>query len=148
MEKISSALHKNKSIISFVTLYKIWNSIVPPLIAKVTTPTMVNAKGDLTVLVHDNIWLTELNYMKEDLIEMLNNNNFMVKKLIFKYSPTYIPAEKPRKDFYEIGEPQLYFIENIVEHIDDEEMKQSFKEMLLAYFKTHTIEEFTNGGKS
>ncbi len=147
MQTILGVLNNNTSLISFVSLCKIWNALVPPLVAKNTTPTRINEKGELTVLVHDNIWLTELNYMKDDLRDRLNDRDFPVKKLTFKYSPTYIKADKPKRDFYKIDEAQLYFIESITDGIEDSELASTLRNALTGYFKTHTIEEFKHGGK-
>lgn len=136
---------KSSIISNFVTLSKVWKISTTEGIALVTTAIRIDSKGELLVLVHDNIWLTELNYLKVELLERLNANGMKVKSLNFKYSPAYVKNSKQKQRLRVITEDEKIYIENISQNINNKELKESFKNAMYAYFQRYTLTSFIGG---
>ncbi len=147
MRKIGEVLKEGAGAVpvqKFINLAGFWRSAMTENISKVTTPVKITG-GTLLVLVHDGIWLTELNYMKEEIVERLNGRGLPVKTINFKSAPSFVKYEKPRKKPNEITDREIFYIEKFAETIDNKKLKNSFKGAMRAYFTRHTFEEFING---
>lgn len=146
MRKIGDILNENRNPIyaTFWRTAKIWANAMTKNIAEVTTPIKIDKDG-LLVLVHDNIWLTELNYLKEEIKEKLAIHGLEITDITFRYRPSYEKIKIRNRKMYEItGEKQIY-IDEITKNIDNEELRAQFEKAITAYFKTHSLEEFING---
>ena len=146
LKKISDVI-KNKDngkFAGFFELTRIWKETVTKNIQPVTTPVRF-LNNSLLVLVHDNIWLTELNYLKNEIIERLTAHGLDVKELSFKYSPVYLKHSKKKLPKYQITSEAKIYIEKMAENIDNEVLAQSFRNAMTAYFTRHTFEEFIHG---
>lgn len=146
MRKIGDILNENYGSVykDFLRITKIWSETMTANIAEVTCPVKMDGKT-LTVLVRDNIWLTELNYLKEEIKEKLLEKGLEVEDLSFKYRPHYEKVRKIKRPAYEITMEKQIYIDEIIKNIDNEDTRTLLKKAMTAYFKRYSIKEFING---
>ncbi len=151
MNKITDILNKNiaKGFISdYLLLSKKWRLSVTKNIADNTTPIKINDKQVLTVLVHDNIWLQELGYLKEEIIEMLRKCDIFIIDIKFKYSPPKeILKDPPKLD----ENPITQEIENEIYYstlkFKSEPFYNELNSALRKYFTRYTLTDYRNRSK-
>lgn len=146
MKQIGDILNENRDPVyaEFWRITKIWQAAMTKNIAEATTP-IKNDKNGLLVLVHDNIWLTELNYLKEEIKEKLGLHGLKIEEITFKHRPAYEKIRISNRKIYEITTEKQKYIDEIVKNIDNEQLRAGFEKAIIAYFKTHSLEEFING---
>lgn len=137
MKQIAQIINSsnNTAVKQMQLIYKIWYSSVIDEIKEVTTPYDYNPyEKQLIILVHDNMWYSEMRYMEEEFIELLNNNNLELKKIIFKYKPKYEKVEKNTLINYNITHRAENYINNTACKFDNKEMKEYFRQYLTNFF--------------
>lgn len=136
MKAISQIIINNHTAVEQMKLvYKIWYSSIIEDIKNVTTPYDYNPyEKKLVVLVHDNIWYSEMRYMEEDFIELLKNNNFELKNIVFKYKPKYEKVEKNTLINYNITKQAENFINASACKFKNQIMGEYFKQYLTNFF--------------
>lgn len=127
----------------FIHINKVWKKAMTLHIAEVTAPFKLKDKV-LYVFVKDNIWLTELNYLKVEIREKLAENGLEVENINFKYRAGYEKVRKIKRPYYEITEDKQIYIEEIVKNINNSELKEMFVKAMAAYFRRYTVSEFTS----
>ena len=151
MNRITDILNKNIAkgfITDYLLLEKKWRLSVAKKIADNTTPIKINDKHVLTVLVHDNLWLHELGYMKEEIIEMLRKSDIFIMDLKFKYSPQKeILKERPKFD----ENPITQEIENEIYYstlkFKSEPFYNELNSALRKYFTRYTLTDYRSRNK-
>lgn len=129
----------------FIRINTIWSKAMTKNIAEVTTPYKLSTEGALSVLVRDNIWLTELNYLKDEIKERLAECGLQITNINFKYRAHYEKVRKIKRPAYEITEEKQIYIEEITKNINNNELKELFAKAMRAYFKRYSIKEFKDG---
>ncbi|HCW92292.1 MAG TPA: hypothetical protein DHM44_01270 [Flexistipes sinusarabici] len=71
-----------ENIAELVKINSIYSICVGKRISKVSKPIKFDGRT-LTVAVFDNIWLQELSFLKQDILERLNSENLNVKEIKF-----------------------------------------------------------------
>lgn len=135
---------ESSHVAKFFNLSAIWRAATTKNVAEASVPVKLR-DGNLLVLVSDGIWLTELNYMKDQIIGRLNEHGLSIKTITFKGAPALARYEKPQRQPNKITEQENFYIEKFAEPIDNENLKASFKNAMRAYFTRYTFEEFING---
>ncbi len=151
MNRITDILNKNIAkgfITDYLLLEKKWRLSVAKKIADNTTPIKINDKHVLTVLVHDNLWLHELGYMKEEIIEMLRKSDIFIMDLKFKYSPPKETLkELPKYD----ENPITQEIENEIYYstlkFKSEPFYNELNSALRKYFTRYTLTDYRSRNK-
>ena len=151
MNKITDVINNNignTAISNYVLLEKKWRSAVAKKIGDNTTPIKINDKHVLTVLVHDNLWLQELGYMKEEIIEMLRKSDIFIMDIKFKYSPhKETLKEQPKYD----ENPITQEIENEIHFstlkFKSEPFYNELNSALRKYFTRYTLSDYRNRNK-
>ena len=151
MNKITDVINNNignTAISNYISLEKKWRSSVTKKIGDNTTPIKINDKLVLTVLVHDNLWLHELGYMKEEIIEMLRKSDIFIMDLKFKYSPQKeILKERPKFD----ENPITQEIENEIYYstlkFKSEPFYNELNSALRKYFTRYTLADYKSRNK-
>ncbi len=151
MNRITNILNKNIAkgfITDYLLLEKKWRLSVAKKIADNTTPIKINDKHVLTVLVHDNLWLHELGYMKEEIIEMLRKSDIFIMDLKFKYSPPKETLkELPKYD----ENPITQEIENEIYYstlkFKSEPFYNELNSALRKYFTRYTLTDYRSRNK-
>lgn len=137
MKQIAQIINNNNNVAvkQMKHIYNIWYSSVIDEIKEVTTPYDYNPyEKQLVVLVHDNMWYSEMRYMEEEFIELLNNNNLELKKIVFKYKPKYEKVEKNTLINYNITQRTENYINNTACKFDNKLMEEYFKQYLTNFF--------------
>ena len=137
MKKIAQIINNNNNVAvkQMKHIYNIWYSSVIDEIKEVTTPYDYNPyEKQLVVLVHDNMWYSEMRYMEEEFIELLNNNNLELKKIVFKYKPKYEKVEKNTLINYNITQRAENYINNTACKFDNKLMEEYFRQYLTNFF--------------
>lgn len=136
MKPISQIIIDNNTAVKQMKLiYQIWYSSVIEDIKNISTPYEYNPyEKKLVVLVHDNIWYSEMRYMEEDFIELLNKNNLEIKKIVFKYKPKYEKVEKNTLINYTITKQAENFINASACKFNNTTMEEYFRQYLTNFF--------------
>jgi hypothetical protein len=143
MKKVSEVL-KGKltgQIAEYIVLTKIWRAAVGVPIAAVAVP--VKAEGDtLIVGVSDSLWLSELSYMKEEIIEKLTEGGLEVRDIRFVYRPA--KRVEPVKAFIPRTptERELRIVKNVCSVIKDQRLRERAESAMRAYFGKYSYDDF------
>lgn len=143
MKKIGDILNEDATSLygGFWKLSRIWKEAVTKNIAEVTVPVKLDAAG-LLVIVRDNIWFTELNYLKEEIKERLSQKGLQIGDITFKYKQSYEKVKKLKRRSYDVTPEKKIFIDEITGKMDNKELKISLEKAMNAYFKKYEIKEF------
>lgn len=143
MKKIGDILNEDATspYAGFWKLSGIWKEAVTKDIAEVTVPVKLDAAG-LLVIVRDNIWFTELNYLKEEIKERLSQKGLRIEDITFKYKQSYEKVKKLKRRSYDITPEKKIFIDEITGKMNNKELKICLEKAMNAYFKKYEIKEF------
>ncbi|MFN4216823.1 MAG: DUF721 domain-containing protein [Brevinematales bacterium] len=153
-EVIKQALNRSIPYGNFlIEIREVWDECVGVVSARHTLPVRY-AKGELSVLVDDSHWLSELKLYEQEIKERLNKVlSFSVQKIVWKLVKTLpsspavkewelSPAEDPS---YQVPEDIREKIEESVARLDDEGLKQAMRTFLLRLFSLqHSAENQQN----
>ncbi len=145
MQKLSHLLRNKSSaaIEQMKVIYKVWYSIIIDNLKEITTPYRFDPyTKTLTIKVHDNLWLSDLSYLKDDFKVKLNENGLTISNIVFKYSPKYEKIDEKKEDLYEISRKCQNYIESIIKKIDNKEIAEAFKKYLIMYFQHNSFEDW------
>ncbi len=113
-------------------LKNIWPRIVGEKIAAISFPYRINA-NTLHVAVRNSIWLTELPYLKPDmlakitpLLQDVTDIKFTLDRTPAAKKPLPVPSR-------ELTEEDLEWIENLTALISNDAQKKAFRAVLTAY---------------
>jgi hypothetical protein len=142
MKKLSEYLthHSNKQISLIYKLASIWPNIVGNSNAKQCLPVKLKNK-ELKVVVFDNIYIQGLNFIKEDIIEKLQQLDFDINNIRFVFR-AYNNPYSPEKKFKEITEKERKFIERYANMVKNEKVREAYKTALTSYFKVYSLNDF------
>ena len=121
-----------------VMLYRLWTAAVGEQIARNASPVLVRA-GVLHVNVTSSVWVQELHFLRDMLLEKLNAglSGQKITDIRFKVGPVASPG---RRHDEEVPLPELDDGEKLstqvqAAHISDPEVRQAFQELMAAYLK-------------
>jgi hypothetical protein len=122
-------------------VWPIWNETVGPTIARNAQPEKIR-NGTLFVKVTSPVWMQQLQYMKEMIVEKLNQRlkTDIVKNIFFvvgrvNVEIVEIPSKPAAPSSVAVEEPQLG--EDFLESVRDPEIRQAFKRLLKSYSRRH-----------
>jgi len=122
-------------------VWPIWNETVGPTIARNAQPEKIR-NGTLFVKVTSPVWMQQLQYMKEMIVEKLNQRlkTDIVKNIFFvvgrvNVEIVEIPSKPAAPSSVTVEEPQLG--EDFLESVRDPEIRQAFKRLLKSYSRRH-----------
>lgn len=151
MNKITDIINNNignTALSNYLLLERKWRLSVTKKIADNTTPIKISDNHVLTVFVHDNLWLQELGYMKEEIIEMLRKSDIFIIDIKFKYSPhKEALKECPKYD----ENPITQEIENEIYYstlkFKSEPFYNELNSALRKYFTRYTLTDYRSRNK-
>lgn len=113
-------------------VWTIWNDVVGKAIANNAQPEKIR-NGTLFVKVTSPVWLQQLQFMKEMIVEKLNQRlkRDVVKAIIFMVGRIDLPAEQDT-EAVETQAP-IPVDENFLATIADPDMRDAFKKLLKSY---------------
>jgi hypothetical protein len=136
MKNINELLKKesfNQNIAKFIPLAQNWKKMMGDFIGNNAYPVKLT-DGLLVVGVSDNMWLTEMSFMKSEFLSRLYDFGYLeVKDIKFIIHKIKIlkKHELPKR---EIDKETLKNVDTISSIIKNEELRTIFKKTLIDYF--------------
>lgn len=144
MQKLGSIIRNNSSNSSQLDFRNIWVDIIPEEAVSKTTPYFYDEKTkEIKILVHDNIWHTELKLLKNSYIEEFNNRGLEVKNIDFKYSLKHDKyVQKPVRREYPVTEQAENYIKSTVNKIENKKLAENTEHFLRTFFKLNDFKKW------
>ncbi|PLX70894.1 MAG: hypothetical protein C0602_05165 [Denitrovibrio sp.] len=146
MKRLSEILPNSmpQGFASYSKIKKLWSDCAGDTIAFITTPGSVS-EVVLNVAVHDQTWLSEIGFLKGELIQRLkmkglelDNINFYYKHRKLNDSEIIYPTRKS------MTEKEKKFADRLIDTIEDEALRAAFRKAIYGYFTLYTIEDYLN----
>ena len=146
MKKLSEVLHKSVpgNFSTYLKVKKVWNDAAGETISFLTTPGGLK-DGTLSVAVHDQMWLSEIGFLKGELLARLNEAGLKADNISFYYKQrkltddtTKYPARK------QMTEKEKKFADRLIDTIEGDELKASFRKAIYGYFTLYTLDDYLN----
>lgn len=130
-----------ENIGELIKINSIYSKCVGSRISKISKPIKFDGKS-LTVAVFDNIWLQELAFLKQDIIQKLQAENLNVEQI--KFIHKFKPASSHGKRLYKkkITEKEQVFIDRFSSFIKDDNLRDSYRRALTSYFNRYSLKDF------
>jgi hypothetical protein len=142
-QKLSDILHhflkKQNIILSFEKqrLQEIWSIAVGTQIAEQTSPDRLN-KGTLSVKVSSSVWMQQLHFLKEEIINKINQQvgAEFIKNIFFSIgdvSPVYHKNQNPlllSPESFPLKGRDKKMIEQSISSISDQELREILKRVM------------------
>jgi len=121
-----------------IRIFANYETMVGEKIAEISKPTFIQ-NGILFIGVENHIWMHELYMLKLELIGKINSNlpNPLVKDIKFqicdikRIKKTKADVQVKKDTHFEIPEKTMNLIYNICQDIDDEDLRDKFKEFMI-----------------
>jgi hypothetical protein len=121
-----------------VMLYRLWTAAVGEQIARNATPVLVRG-GVLHVNVTSSVWVQELHFLRDMLLEKLNAglSGQKITAIRFKVGPVASPGPQhdERSPLPELDDVEKLSTQVQAAHISDPDVRQAFQELMAAYLK-------------
>lgn len=121
----------------YIMLHDIWNQSVGERIAEKTQPVSVR-NGVLLVNVANSVWMQELVFLKDKILQKLNNRlkTSQLKSIRFKIGHLSEPVHKPPVEpLPTLNNEQIKKIEIESSRIQDSDLRHSFENLMKAYLQ-------------
>jgi hypothetical protein len=145
MKKLSDVLNISMpaGFSSHLRVSKIWTDCAGDTISFLTTAGALK-DGVLNISVHDRTWLSEIGFLKGELISRLNEKGLEVSNINFFYKPKPLTHLKniPRRK--EMSAKEKTFADRLVDTIPDEVLRESFRKAIYGYFTRYTLDDYLN----
>lgn len=129
---------------SFLKLNRAWKECAGETISFLTTPGSFK-DGVLNISVHDQTWLSEIGFLKGELTARLNTLGVEVSSINFFYKPRKnVQAGIDSARRKAMSEKEKKFADRLIATIENEELKNSFRKAIYAYFTRYTLDDFLN----
>lgn len=127
---------------SYLKVKKLWRECTGDTIAFITTPGSIK-DGVLNVAVHDQMWVTEIGFMKGEFISRLNSGGLNIDNINFYYKSRPVSeASKSVPNRKEMTDKERKLADRLVNSIDSPELREPFRRAIYAYFTVHTLEDY------
>lgn len=146
MKRLSDILPQSmpNTFSSYIKVQKVWNDAVGDTMAFITTPGSLN-DGTLNVAVHDQTWLSEIGFLKGELVSRLQQKGLQLSNINFYYKHRSLNnAEKRVPTRKSMTEKEKKFADRLLDTIEDEALKEAFRKAIYSYFTVHTIDDYLN----
>jgi len=116
---------------------------VGPAIAKKTRPVKLDGKS-LLVAVSDNIWLSELAFIKEDIVDRMRESGIDITEIKFYYKKFDTEIKKKEKHRRTPDEKELRMADSISETLPEGELREAVRKAIRSYFTMYDKNDFLN----
>lgn len=116
------------------SVWPVWNDIVGDIIARNAQPEKIR-QGTLFVKVSSHVWMQQLQYMKDQIADKLNQKlgADVVKNIFFYVGEISLPvSESGAKPFPPQPEPAV-LSEDILTTIKDQDIRRAFQRLFAAH---------------
>ncbi|WP_022851141.1 DUF721 domain-containing protein [Limisalsivibrio acetivorans] len=138
-ELIEGRLAENSR--EYYVLARAWREAVGPAVSDAAMPVKMEG-ATLIVGVSDQMWLTELTFMKQDVLEQLAEIGMNAEDIRFVFRPKKHKEEKRPKPSRNPTDRELKAAKDICAVIEDDRIRQSAERAMEAYFTQYSFEEF------
>ncbi|ADD66836.1 protein of unknown function DUF721 [Denitrovibrio acetiphilus DSM 12809] len=129
---------------SYLKTKKVWNDCAGDSIAFLTTVGSTK-DGVLNVAVHDQTWLSEIGFLKGELISRLNQQGLEISNINFFYkAKKQSEAAKAIHKRKEMSEKEKKFADKLIETVENEDLRNSLRKAIYAYFTVYTLDDYLN----
>lgn len=150
LDTVFNQIKKKLKISEFydLNINKIWKEATGDLISQVSMPIHFE-EGVLTVNVRDTIWVNELNLLKKEIINRINENLGKERLNDIRYRVGIVKFKENIEhyvNFFNLGEVRLTkedlsMIENAVSIIEDEELREKFRKLFIVSLERKYLDE-------
>lgn len=150
IDNVFNQIKKKLKISEFydLNLNKIWKEATGDLISQVSMPIHLE-EGVLTVNVRDTIWVNELNLLKREIINRINENlgKEMLKDIRYKVGIVKFKENVEHNDNFfnlrdvRLTKEDLNMIESAISLIEDEELREKFRKLFIVSLKRKYLYE-------
>jgi hypothetical protein len=129
---------------SYLKVKKVWNDCAGESIAFLTT--VGSTKDDvLNIAVHDQTWLSEIGFLRGELINRLNQHGLEITNINFFYkAKKQSQAAKAIHKRKEMSEKEKRFADKLLATVENEELRKSLCKAIYAYFTVYTLDDYLN----
>lgn len=129
---------------SYLKVKKVWNECAGDTLAFLTSVGTLR-DGVLNVAVHDQMWLSEIGFLKGELINRLRSKGIEADNINFYYKPRpKSNAEKAIPNRKEMTAKEKSFADKLVNTIENEALRESFRRAIYGYFTIYTLDDYLN----
>jgi hypothetical protein len=118
------------------SVWPVWNDIVGDIIARNAQPEKIR-QGTLFVKVSSHVWMQQLQYMKDQIADKLNQKlgGEVVKNIFFYVGEIALPAtDRGAKPFPPAPEPEpVSLSEAVLNSIKDQDIRRAFQRLFTAH---------------
>jgi hypothetical protein len=122
------------------SVWPVWNDIVGDIIARNAQPEKIR-QGTLFVKVSSHVWMQQLQYMKDQIADKLNQKlgGEVVKNIFFYVGEISPPAPgSGAKAFPPPPEPEpAVLADNVLASIKDPDLRRAFQRLFAAHSRRH-----------
>lgn len=98
--------------------------------------------GVLTIAVHDQTWLSELNFMKGELTERMKGYGLAVSSLSFYYKKRTQRVDIVNHTKKTMTDKEKQYADKLADTVKDEALRESFRKAIYSYFTVYTIDDY------
>jgi len=115
-------------------VWPIWNDVVGKTIAKNAQPEKIR-NGTLIVKVTSPVWMQQLQFMKEMIVDKLNQRlkNDTVKTVFFMVGRIDETAADATAELTPMNQPPRPVDEEFLQSIEDQEIREAFRKLLKSF---------------
>lgn len=125
----------------YAAFTRAWKVSCGDIIFMMTTVSKFD-KGVLNIAVHDQNWLSELNFMKGELTERIKSCGLAVSSLNFFYRQRQTVKTETSVHRKSMSAREKEYADRLLDTIKDEKLKESFRHALYSYFTVYTLEDY------
>lgn len=143
MQKLSDVLNTSMGgkLSEYAALSRAWRDSCGDIIFMMTSVVKFS-DGVLIIAVHDQNWLSELNFMKGELTERMKQHGLAVTSVTLYYrqrqkSEPTVPVTKKS-----MSPKEKEYADRLLNTIKDDGLRESFRHALYSYFTVYTLEDY------
>lgn len=125
----------------YLKLSKAYSFAVGSAVAQRSRPFKLE-KQVLLVGVNDNIWLSELSMMKDEIISRMQEAGADVKDIRFFYKNFKTLGTKGEKAGRTPTEKELGYADRLAESVPEGELRESIRQAVRSYFTMYSKDDF------
>ncbi len=118
-----------------------WRHAVGDTVAGIAMPVKIDG-ACLIVAVSDNMWLSELVHMKDEILENLADKGLSVEDVRFVFRQAPRKKQKPVFSPRTLTDKEERTVRNMCSVIKDQRLRESAEKAMKAYFGKYSYDDF------
>ena len=145
MKKLSEILSKTVSgeMREYSRIAHAWELSCGEVIARMTTVQKLKA-GTLDVAVHDSNWVSELNFLKGEFLQRMQDSGIQADSIRFFFKLR--PAPEAYKDIPKkaMSPREKQYADALCDSIAKPELREAFRKAMYSYFRVYSLDDKHN----